>query len=91
MAQMAFRSRSTGSDSGCRKRQGSESPFELHGFHEHPGCALAVESQFFGGAGTQIDDAALDKGAAVVDPQDDLALVFQVGDAHEGGQGQIFV
>ena len=54
----------------------------------HPGRALPLESQQLGGAARHIDDAAMGKGAPVVDPDIETAPVVQVGDPDDTRQRQ---
>ena len=70
---------------------GASSALEFDGFHQDAGGAFVVKPEFFGGAGAQVDDPAIDEGTAIIDPHDDFSFVLQVDDAHEGGQGQKFV
>ena len=65
--------------------------FKFYGFHKHLRRAFPVKTELPGGPGAQVDDPASDEGAAIVDPHDDLPVVFQIGDTHEGRQGQMFV
>ena len=61
-------------------------PTEIaHPHLAHPGPA---QVQRVGGAARQVDDAAVDEGAAVVDPQHHPPAVGQVGDLHQARQGQ---
>src|SRR5215217_2557981 len=55
-------------------------------FYSHHPRAEHVE--LFGGGGGEVDDAAGDEGAAVVDADDDRLAVSDVGHADAGTEGQ---
>jgi uncharacterized membrane protein YgdD (TMEM256/DUF423 family) len=63
----------------------------VHGFHKHPGGTFFIKAEFLSGPGAQVDEAVFNKGATIVDPNDDPALVFQVDYTHKGGKRQMLV
>lgn len=69
----------------------SPSPLKIDGFHQHSCRPAFIKPKFFGRSRTQIDDPSVDEWPAIVDPQDDLSVVVQVGYAHEGRKRQVLV
>ena len=76
---------STGTGSGCALT------LQFNRFDQHPSRALVIKPQSLGCSGAQIDDAVADKRSAIVDPDDNAALVGKVCYPDEHGQGQEFV
>src|SRR5690606_40402737 len=60
----------------------------IDSLHMHPRRTTLREAELLGRGEGQVDDAVGVEGAAIVDAQDDLAPVVQVGDLHVAGQGQ---
>lgn len=53
--------------------------------------ALFFEAELFGGSGSDVDDAAGDEGAAIVDSHFETFAVFEVGDLDHTGNREGFV
>ena len=70
---------------------GHERPSEVEpgasgGFERHLGGALQADG--VGGGVGEIDDAVAGDGAAIVDADDDAAMIAKVGDANPAAQGK---